>query len=145
MPKVRSRRHRPVHIVCVVIASVTGLLSVVWFGGTIAAWAGQAGKPKATARILDISGANRSSGHLVVEFTTGNGRRVRAEEKRRGWPSDVRQGAAIEVVYDPDDPSDVQPFQDLKKALPPVALFTVAAGASGAGAYRTRARPSAAA
>ncbi|MGW3771021.1 DUF3592 domain-containing protein [Actinomadura verrucosospora] len=144
MSRGRSRRYRPVHVACVIIASVTGLLSVVWIGGTIAAWAGQAGKARATAQILEVGG-NRSSGHLVVEFPTADGRRVKAEESRRDWPGSAGQGTQVEVAYDPENPADVQPFQDLGKALAAWAVFTLAAVASGAGAYRTRARPSAAA
>ncbi|MFD0536340.1 DUF3592 domain-containing protein [Actinomadura luteofluorescens] len=144
MSRERSRRYRPVHVACIVIASVTGLLSVVWIGGTVAAWAGQAGRARATAQILEVSG-NRSSGRLVVEFTTGDGSRVKAEERRRGWPGSARPGAQVEVAYDPGSPADVQPFQNLGKSSAACALLTVAAGASGAGAYRTRARPSAAA
>ncbi|MEV4006580.1 DUF3592 domain-containing protein [Actinomadura sp. NPDC049753] len=129
---------------CIIVASVTGLLSVVWIGGTIAAWAGQAGKARATARVLEVSG-NRSSGHIVVEFAAGDGSRVKADERRRSWPGTARQGTEVEVAYDPDNPADVQPFQDLGRALAAWSLFTVVAVASGLGAYRTRARPSAAA
>lgn len=135
-----SRRQRAVHITGIVLACVTGLLSVTWGGGAVAAWAGQAGKVKAKARILDVDGT-RSSGHVVVEFTTRRGRAVEAEDNRRGWPGDVRRGRTVEVVYAADDPAgSVAPFQDVGRSLPLVALFTAAAISSGAVAYRTRSR-----
>ncbi|WP_344595891.1 DUF3592 domain-containing protein [Actinomadura vinacea] len=140
MPESRSRRYRPVYVICIVIASFAGLLSVTWGGGGIAAWVEQSGKSKAVARVVETTG-NRSSGHIVVEFTTRDDRRVRAEERRRSWPATARQGTDVEVVYDPEDPVDsVQRFQDLRRSLPWWVLFTVVAVLSGTAAHRTRPR-----
>ncbi|WP_075022594.1 DUF3592 domain-containing protein [Actinomadura madurae] len=128
---------RPVHITGIVLACVLGLLTVTWGGGAVAAWAGQIGKEKARARVLDVDGT-RSSGHITVEFTTRQGRAVRVEERRRSWPATVRQGGTIEVVYAADDPAgSVAPFQDVAKAPFLVGLFAAGAVLSGVVAYRT--------
>ncbi|WP_433473610.1 hypothetical protein ACQPZP_33045 [Spirillospora sp. CA-142024] len=135
-----SRLRRPVHIACLVVACVMGLLTVVWGGGAVAAWAGQKGKARATARVLESVGT-RSSGHLVVEFTVRDGHTVKAEDNRRGWPRKAVRGATVEVVYATEDPAgDVAPFQDVGGSLPVVAFFAVAAVLSGLAAHRTRAR-----
>ncbi|MEO3824583.1 DUF3592 domain-containing protein [Actinomadura sp. B10D3] len=129
---------RPVHLAGLVLACFLGLLAVTWGGGAVAAWAGQVGKAKARARVLDVGGT-RSSGHVTVEFTTRQGRVVRAEEHRRGWPRTVKRGRTIEVVYATDDPAgSVAPFQDVVRSLPVVALFAAGAALSGVVAYRTR-------
>ncbi|TDD83920.1 DUF3592 domain-containing protein [Actinomadura darangshiensis] len=136
-----ASRHRIVHITCIAFACVMALLAVTWGGGAVAAWAGQTGKPRATARVLATDG-NRSSGHLVVEFTTRDGRTVSAEDRRSGWPRDARRGGTVEIVYSADDPAgDVAPFQDVGASLPWTAAFAVVAALSGLAAFRTRAGP----
>ncbi|WP_143220955.1 DUF3592 domain-containing protein [Actinomadura sp. CNU-125] len=136
----KKRRYRPSYIGCVIVAVVMGLLSVTWGGGAIAAWVDQSGKTRATARVLGTDG-NRSSGRITVEFTTADGRRIDAEDGRRGWPRDAEQGDEVDVLYDADDPAGgVQPYQDLGRSLPWWALFTVTAFVAGFAAYRTRPR-----
>jgi hypothetical protein len=138
--KTGSRWRRVVNLACIVVASVTGLLSVTWGGGAVSAWAGQTGKSRATARVVQVDG-NRSSGELVVEFVTRDGRTVAVKDHRRGWPQNAGQGSRVEVAYDPQDPAgSVQRFQDLGGALGWWALFTATAVLSGVASYRTRAR-----
>lgn len=132
-----SRHRRLVHIACLIVACVMGLLTVIWGGGAVAAWADQKGKARATARVLETDG-DRSSGHLVVEFTSRDGHTVKAQDRRRGWPRKAVPGARTEVVYTTEDPAgDVAPFQDVSGSLPVVAFFAVAAALSGLAAYRT--------
>ncbi|MEU6038749.1 DUF3592 domain-containing protein [Actinomadura sp. NPDC047616] len=140
MSKTPSRRYRPVYIICLVIACFGGLLTVTWGGGAVAASVEQMGKARATARVLEVEG-NRSSGHITVEFTTRDGRRVETDDKRRGWPADAGPGDEVEVVYDPNDAAgSVQRFQDVRKALVVVPCFAIVAVLSGVAAYRTRPR-----
>lgn len=55
-----------------------------------------------------VSGASGPQYRPVVEFTTVDGRRVRAESRFASNPPPARVGNPVRVFYDPNDPERIQ-------------------------------------
>ncbi|GAA1537009.1 hypothetical protein GCM10009678_19330 [Actinomadura kijaniata] len=139
MPATRSPRYRPVYVLCIVVACVTGMFAVIWGGGAVSGWVRDLGMARATARVLEVEEGNARSASVVFEFTTGDGRKVRASKKKRYFESGARVGTEAGVVYDPERPaSSVRYDQKPAELLPWCALAAVVAVLSGMAAYRTR-------
>ncbi|MEW2359641.1 DUF3592 domain-containing protein [Spirillospora sp. NPDC029432] len=138
MPSARSPRYRPVYVLCLMVAVCAGLYLVTFGGGAIAAWVPDQGKTRAAARVLDVEG-DRTSGTVDFEFTTGEGRTVRASARRRLFKPGAETGSTVDVLYDPRNPAASARYdQKPARVLPWCALALAVAVLSGAAAYRTR-------
>lgn len=137
--RTRPRLRRGVHVGFVFGAVALGLIAVTWGGGAVAAALDQWGKHKVTAQVLSVH-AHEYPKFLSIRYTTRDGRKILTVMDER-HAEDVKKGAEIEVLYDPDDPEEAQRYQDVKSA--PLVALPLAAGSAvlGIAAYRLRGKP----
>lgn len=139
--RTRPRLRRGVHVGFVFGAVALGLIAVTWGGGAVAAALDQWGKHKVTARVVSVH-AHEYPKFLGLRYTTRDGRKILTVMDER-HAEDVKKGAEIEVLYDPDDPEEAQRYQRLGSAPVVVAAFAAGAAVLGTAAYRTRGKAAA--
>ncbi|WP_436629934.1 DUF3592 domain-containing protein [Actinomadura kijaniata] len=115
------------------------MFAVIWGGGAVFGWIQDQGMARATAQVVEVEEGKDRNASVVFEFTTGDGRKVRASEKKRYFEPGAKVGTRTGVLYDPERPErSVRYDQRPAELLPWCALGAVVTVLSGMAAHRTR-------